>query len=144
MYKIKTYLLAAIFGLTRAFESPRYLRSATFSAALMLLVFVVDSRADTIVVSTTIQAAVDAADEFRPEVVILDLDMPRMDGYDAARRIADRPWAKEVLLLALTGWGQEADRARVERAGFHRHLIKPVEPEALAEILAQTGSRRQR
>jgi CheY-like chemotaxis protein/nitrogen-specific signal transduction histidine kinase len=82
-------------------------------------------------------AAVQVAEEFRPEVVILDLEMPNLDGHDAARQIADRPWAGDVLLLALTGWSQEADRTRAQRAGFHKHLVKPVEPDELREILAQ-------
>jgi two-component system CheB/CheR fusion protein len=80
--------------------------------------------------------AVAAAEELRPEVVIMDLGMPRMDGYEAARQIAARPWADSVLLVALTGWGQPADRARAEQAGFHRHLVKPVEPDELRAVLA--------
>ena len=85
-------------------------------------------------------AAVELAEEFRPDVVILDLDMPKLDGYDAARRIADRPWAGDVLLLAMTGWAQDADRTRAQQAGFHKHLAKPVEPEELREILVHMGS----
>jgi PAS domain S-box-containing protein len=82
-------------------------------------------------------AAVEAAEEFRPEVVILDIDMPKLDGNEAARRIAERPWSKGTLLLALTGWGQEEDRVRGNEAGFHHHLIKPVELDTLRELIAK-------
>ncbi|HVY82514.1 MAG TPA: PAS domain S-box protein [Steroidobacteraceae bacterium] len=87
--------------------------------------------------------AVAAAEELRPEVVILDLGMPRMDGYEAARRIAAQPWANGVLLVALTGWGQPADRARAAEAGFHEHLVKPVEPDELRGVLANMRPRAQ-
>jgi PAS domain S-box-containing protein len=83
--------------------------------------------------------AVDAAETFQPELVILDLDMPRLDGYEAARRIRQRPWAKGVVLIALTGWGQSADRVRTEQAGFDRHCVKPIEADTLCELVAQVG-----
>jgi CheY-like chemotaxis protein len=82
-------------------------------------------------------AAVEAAEHFRPEIVLLDIGMPKLDGYEAARRIAARPWASATLLVALTGWGQAADRQRASEAGFHRHLVKPVEPDALGALLAR-------
>jgi CheY-like chemotaxis protein len=69
--------------------------------------------------------------------VILDIAMPKIDGYEAARRIAERPWVASRLLIALTGWGQEADRARGRQAGFHQHLVKPVDPDVLRTVLAQ-------
>jgi CheY-like chemotaxis protein len=81
--------------------------------------------------------AVEVAESFRPDVVILDLDMPRLDGYEAARRIRQQSWAKDVLLVALTGWGHEADRARSAEAGFHRHCVKPVEADTLRELVGQ-------
>lgn len=87
--------------------------------------------------------AVDVAETFQPEVVILDLDMPRLDGYAAARRIRQRPWASEVVLVALTGWGQQADRVRATEAGFHRHCVKPVELDTLHEVVAQVGKPKQ-
>lgn len=82
-------------------------------------------------------AAIEMAEEFRPEVVILDIGMPKLDGYEVARRISARPWAEATVLVALTGWGQEADRARAQEAGFHRHLVKPVELEVLRGVLAK-------
>jgi PAS domain S-box-containing protein len=82
-------------------------------------------------------AAVALAQEFQPDVVILDIGMPKLDGYEAARRIAEQPWAHSTLLVALTGWGQEADRARGQQAGFHRHLVKPVDSDTLRDVLGQ-------
>jgi PAS domain S-box-containing protein len=82
-------------------------------------------------------AAVDAAEDFQPDVVILDLDMPELDGYAAARRIAARPWAKSTMFIALTGFGQRADRERTRAAGFHQHCVKPVAAETLRELIAQ-------
>ncbi len=78
------------------------------------------------------------AEEFRPQLVLLDIGMPRLDGYETARRLRERPWAGETLLFALTGWGQEEDRERARKAGFDRHLVKPVDPEALSQLLNQT------
>ncbi len=81
-------------------------------------------------------AAVEAAAAFRPDVIVLDVGMPGLDGYDAARRIREQAWGKDVVLIALTGWGQEEDRQRSEEAGFDHHLPKPVEPDALKRLLA--------
>jgi len=76
------------------------------------------------------------AEAFRPDVVFLDIGMPRLNGYEVARRIREQPWGRRMLLVALTGWGQEADRDRARAAGFDDHLVKPASPEALARILA--------
>jgi PAS domain S-box-containing protein len=81
-------------------------------------------------------AALQAAEEMRPEVAILDIGMPGLSGYEVARRIADQPWAGKTLLVALTGWGQEADRRRAKDAGFHHYFVKPVEPDTLFELLS--------
>jgi PAS domain S-box-containing protein len=83
--------------------------------------------------------AVDAAEAFRPDVVLLDLAMPKLDGYEAARRIAQRAWARSTSLVAVTGWGQDTDRQRTREAGFHQHLVKPVNLEALTRLLGDTS-----
>lgn len=75
------------------------------------------------------------AEAFRPDLVLMDIGMPRMDGYEAARRLRQAPWATSVVLVALTGWGQDEDRRRTEAAGFTHHLIKPVDPAALEALL---------
>lgn len=79
--------------------------------------------------------AVEAAETFRPDVILLDIGMPRMNGYDACRSIREQPWGKDVLLIALTGWGQEEDVRRSQEAGFDHHLVKPVEPSRLEKLL---------
>lgn len=79
--------------------------------------------------------AVRVADEFEPEVVLLDIGLPKLNGYDAAIRIRERLGGK-VLLIALTGWGQESDRKRSRDAGFDHHLTKPVDVDALKRLLA--------
>jgi PAS domain S-box-containing protein len=81
-------------------------------------------------------AAVEAAEQFRPEVVLLDIGMPKLNGYDACRLIREQPWSKNTFLVALTGWGQEEDKRRTEEAGFGAHLVKPVDPTALMKLLA--------
>jgi CheY-like chemotaxis protein len=81
--------------------------------------------------------AVEAAERFRPHVVLLDIGMPRLDGYGAARRIRSAPWGAGMLLIAQTGWGQEADRQLVKEAGFDLHLVKPVDLVALRALLAE-------
>ena len=83
------------------------------------------------------QQAVEAAGEFRPDVVLLDIGLPKLNGYEACRRIREQPWGKGVVLIALTGWGQEEDRRRSHEAGFDHHLVKPVDPDALMRLLAE-------
>jgi PAS domain S-box-containing protein len=78
-------------------------------------------------------------EEVRPQVVILDIGMPKIDGYTAARRIRAQPWGKDTTLIALTGWGGKAVQKRTEAAGFDHHLVKPIEPAVLLELLASLG-----
>ncbi len=80
--------------------------------------------------------AMDAAEAIRPDVVLLDLGLPKLNGYDAARRIREHPWGRDMKLVALTGWGQEEDRRRSLEAGFDGHLVKPVDYDALIRLLA--------
>jgi PAS domain S-box-containing protein len=82
------------------------------------------------------QQGVDVAGEFRPDVMLLDIGLPKLDGYEACRRIRGEPWGKNVVLVAVTGWGQEEDRRRSHEAGFNYHMVKPVDPEALMKLLA--------
>jgi PAS domain S-box-containing protein len=84
--------------------------------------------------------AVQAAATFRPEVALLDIGMPNLNGYDAARQLRAAPWGREVLLVAMTGWGKEEDKRRAAEAGFDHHLTKPVEPAALEGVLARFSS----
>jgi signal transduction histidine kinase/ActR/RegA family two-component response regulator len=81
-------------------------------------------------------AALDAFEQFRPRVTVLDLGMPGIDGYEVARRIRARPDAGRAALIALTGWGQERDRRRTAEAGFDYHFTKPVDIDTVAAALA--------
>ncbi len=84
--------------------------------------------------------AVEAASDFRPDVVLLDIGLPIFDGYEACRRIRQQPGGAEMVMVAVTGWGQDEDRARSSEAGFDHHLVKPVDQATLAEILASVTS----
>jgi signal transduction histidine kinase len=77
---------------------------------------------------------------FRPEIVLLDLGMPNLNGYATAHRMREQPWGQDIVLVALTGWGQPKDRDRTSRAGFNAHLVKPVGVEELFGTLAQLRS----
>jgi PAS domain S-box-containing protein len=81
-------------------------------------------------------SALKLADEFHPEIILLDIGLPEMDGCEVARRLRQKPEFSETLLVALTGWGQEADRRRSEEAGIDRHLVKPVDLDALGALIA--------
>ena len=74
---------------------------------------------------------------YRPAVVLLDIGMPGMDGYEVARQVRKQPEFKDLPLIALTGWGQEEDRRRTKEAGFNHHLVKPVDTDILERILAE-------
>jgi PAS domain S-box-containing protein len=80
--------------------------------------------------------ALEAAGRSRPDVVLLDIGLPRMNGYEVARRLRAQPWGRQLVLIAITGWGQEEDRARAREAGFDHHLTKPVDFPDLERLLA--------
>jgi len=82
--------------------------------------------------------AVEAANELRPDVVLLDLGMPQLSGLDACRQIRAQPWARDVLMIAVTGWGQDSDRQRSRDAGFDAHLVKPLDFAELEQLLDET------
>jgi len=82
-------------------------------------------------------SAIEAALEQRPEIVILDIGLPDMDGYEVARRLRAQPALRDTRLIALTGWGQEKDRKRSRDAGFADHLVKPVDPATLDRIVRE-------
>jgi len=82
-------------------------------------------------------AALDAFAARRPDVALLDIGMPRGSGYDVAREIRAKPGGSDVLLIAITGWAQDADKALSRAAGFDHHLTKPIEPETLIRLLGR-------
>jgi CheY-like chemotaxis protein len=79
--------------------------------------------------------ALEIAEEFRPQVVLLDIGLPGMNGYELAREIRERPALRGAVLVAQTGWGEDADRQRSTEAGIDRHLVKPVDIHVVEEIL---------
>ena len=79
--------------------------------------------------------AVESAESFRPDIVLMDLGMPRLDGYEAAKRMRQEPWGRALTLVATTGWGQDEHRRRAREAGFDHHLIKPIDIASLRSIL---------
>ncbi len=85
--------------------------------------------------------ALRAAAEFRPEIILMDLGMPGLNGYEATRRIRALPWGESVAIIALTGWGQEADRLLSKQAGCDAHLVKPVNLPDLERILDELAER---
>lgn len=80
-------------------------------------------------------AAIEVAVEMCPEIIFMDIGMPIMDGYETARRLRATATCRDTILIALTGWGQDSDRAKTHAAGFNHHLVKPVEPQTLRELL---------
>jgi CheY-like chemotaxis protein len=81
--------------------------------------------------------ATELARDFQPDVTLLDIGLPKLNGYEACRRIREQPWGKNMVLIAMTGWGQEEDRRRSEEAGFNYHMVKPLDPKALMRLLAE-------
>jgi DNA-binding response OmpR family regulator len=81
-------------------------------------------------------AALTIADEFLPHVILLDIGLPKLSGYDAAQRIREQPWGQGIFLIALTGWGHDEARRRAAEAGFDLHMVKPIEPGALENLIA--------
>ena len=88
--------------------------------------------------------AVEAIAEHRPEVVLLDIGLPRLTGHEVCRQVRQQPWGKDIVMIALTGWGQEDDRRQSEEAGFNGHLVKPVDYDKLLELLSSLTNGAQR
>lgn len=85
--------------------------------------------------------ALEIAEKFRPRVALLDLGMPKLNGYETASKIREQPWGKDMLLVAVTGWGEEDVMERTKEAGFDAHILKPVDYPELSKLLADFSSR---
>jgi CheY-like chemotaxis protein len=85
---------------------------------------------------------IEAAERLRPDAVLLDIGLPKLNGYEVCRRIREQPWGKDLVLVAVTGWGQEEDRHRSREAGFSAHIVKPVDHDALVKLFASLSSSR--
>jgi CheY-like chemotaxis protein len=82
-------------------------------------------------------SALAAADEYMPDIVMMDIGLPGMSGHEVAEAVRLRPWGRNVTLIAITGWGQAEDRAMSKQAGFDHHLVKPVAFDTLSELLTR-------
>lgn len=86
--------------------------------------------------------AMQAAASTKPDLILLDIGLPKLNGYEVARRIREQPWGRDIVLVALTGWGQDNDRKKSKNVGFDSHLVKPVDHSGLMSLLAEFGGRR--
>jgi PAS domain S-box-containing protein len=84
--------------------------------------------------------AIEKAEEYRPNLILMDLGMPRMNGYEAVRHIRQQPWGEKMVVVALTGWGQDVDRQKSKEAGFDHHLVKPADPQELRQLFESLGN----
>ena len=75
------------------------------------------------------------AQDFQPEIVLLDIGMPRLNGYEACKQIRAQAWATQVIIIAVTGWGHDEDRRRSKDAGFDMHLVKPLDPLVVERLM---------
>ena len=85
------------------------------------------------------EQALEMANELKPDVVLLDIGLPKLDGYEVAKRIRLEPWGNSAILIAITGWGQAEDKALSREAGFDHHLVKPVESSVWPVLLDVEG-----
>ena len=83
------------------------------------------------------ESAVATAETFLPDVILLDIGLPKLNGYEVAQRIRETSWGTSMYLIAVTGWGQDEDRQRSSEVGLNQHMVKPVEPAALEKLLAE-------
>jgi CheY-like chemotaxis protein len=109
-------------------------RDSAESLALMLQMIGHDARC-----ATDGLAGLETASSFRPEVVFLDIAMPRLNGYDLARRIRDQHWGRGLSLIAMTGLSRAEDQRRAREAGFNHHLVKPVAFEEVMQLLSRSA-----
>jgi CheY-like chemotaxis protein len=84
------------------------------------------------------------ATDYQPEIMLLDIGLPEMDGYEVAKRLRQNPQLKDLRLIALTGYGQDSDRQRSREAGFDAHVVKPVDWRNLSELLESLMKRQSR
>lgn len=142
--------------LERTERSPQPVSEPVKNSSLSCRILIVDDNFDAaeslallfeIMNSTTCLAhdgmeALAAIEKYTPEVVLLDIGLPKLDGYEVCRRVRSQPWGKDIIMIALTGWGQEQDRRMSDDAGFDGHLVKPVDYDNLLELLTWLENRR--
>ena len=106
------------------------------SAMLTLTVKALQARGFQTVTADDGVAGLEMAKKHLPDLIICDIQMPRLNGYEACRRIREQARGRHLVLIALTGWGYDEDRSRSREAGFNFHMVKPVDPDALEKLLA--------
>jgi CheY-like chemotaxis protein len=110
-------------------------RDAAISLAMMLKVMGNDAQT-----AHDGLEALELAAAFRPELIVLDIGIPNVNGYEVCRRIREQPWGRNIVVAALTGWGQNEDKERSRQAGFDFHMVKPINPALLEDVLASLHS----
>ena len=86
------------------------------------------------------EQALTIAESFYPEIILLDIGMPKLDGYEVAQRIRAEPWGRNIEIVAMSGWAQQKDQQRARESGFDHHLVKPVNPDELSQLIAASGN----
>ena len=128
------------------------------SASGKLRVLVVDDNADAVNMLATLirllkqdvrkardgEQAIREAEEFRPELILMDIGMPRLNGHEACRKIREQPWGEPIVMVALTGWGQAEDKALASESGFDLHFTKPIDSKELEKLIAELLRRKER
>lgn len=108
--------------------------------AAVSLSMLMEMQGHTVFVAFGGEQALALAEKERPDVLVLDIGMPELDGYAVARRIRQCSWGRRIKLIAATGYGQKEDVERARRAGFDHHLLKPMDPEAIDRVMIDSGS----
>lgn len=110
------------------------------AAAAYMLSRIVEALGNETKIAPDGEQAIALAEAFQPQVIFMDIGMPRMNGYEAAERIRQTTWGKDLVLVALTGWGQEEDRRRTQAVGFNHHLVKPADLDQVQQLLSAVAS----
>ena len=103
--------------------------------ALETLAMLLELSGHQVIAANSGHRALELAARHRPEIALLDIGMPDLDGYEVVRRLRAEAWGRSMCLIALTGWGQDSDRRLSREAGFDAHLVKPLDLKALTELL---------
>ncbi len=144
-----------VMGHAEATHDPTVTTSADARPGRRLRVLVVDDNADAadmmaLLLQSTAEVhaaysgegAIREAERLRPDVILLDIGLPDLDGYEVCRRLRAQPWGREAAIIALTGWGQAQDRQRSAASGFDQHLVKPADPEQVLAIVREASKGR--
>ena len=127
--------------LTRAKVARRVLVADDNRDAAESLSLLLEAAGHTVRVTYDGDQALSEAEAFRPEIALIDLGMPKVNGYEVCRRIRASEWGQSALLIAQTGWGQDEDKRRTRECGFDAHLVKPADPITVVKLVEQWSPR---